>query len=77
MIPSEVQLSVLIEFGGWGKSSSLILMRRDTVVCPFFKNPLTYDLAAETTTCLSILNSVWIAPFAGGGRFLAFVRVRS
>ena len=30
------------------------------------------DLAADATTCLRILYSVWIGPFAGGGRFVYF-----
>ena len=57
---------------GWVKPSSLIVMSRDTDVCPLCNNPLTSALAADATTCLRILNSVWIGPFSGGRRFGAF-----
>ena len=58
---------------GWGKPSSLRVMRRGTDVCQLWKIPPTYSLAVEDTTCLSILYYVWVVPFDGGGRCGAFV----
>ena len=68
-----MELSVLIGFGGRGKLISLKVMRRGTVVLPLCKIPPTSDFSAEAITCLSIMHSVWIFPFYGGGRFGYFV----
>ena len=67
IMPSVVDLSVLIGIGGWVKPSSLRVMRRNTAFPRLCKITLTSYLAAEATTYLSILNSVWIDPFYGGG----------
>ena len=72
MIPSAAELSVLIGVGGWGIHSSLILKRRVTAVFPLWKISLNYALVEEATTCLSIMLSVWIDTFSGGGRCVAF-----
>ena len=68
-MPSAVELSVFIGVGSWVKPSAWSVIRRGTAVCPLWNSPPTSALAADATTCLSILNSVWIGPFAGGGRF--------
>ena len=58
-----------IGVGGWGKPSSWCVMCRGTAACPLWNIPLTSTFAAYSTTCLSILHSVWIGQFAGGGSF--------
>ena len=68
----DVQLYVLIGVGGWVKLSSCSVMRRGKYVYPLLNSPLTSASVAYTITCFSILNSVWIGPFAGGMRFGAF-----
>ena len=72
MMPLDVELSVLIGFGGWGKPSYWSVMRRGTSVLPLRKSHPTSDSDADATTCFSILHSVWIRPFYDGGRFRAF-----
>ena len=52
-----------------GKPSSWNVILSGTAVCPLWNSPPTSALAADATTCLRILHSVWIGPFAGGGRF--------
>ena len=69
MMPSSVELSVFIGVGGWVKPSSWSVIIRGNDVFPLWNIPPTSDSAADATTCLSILHSVWIGPFAGGGRF--------
>ena len=69
MMPLGAELSVFIGVGGWVKPSSWSIIIRGTNVFPLWNNPPTSASAADATTCLSILNSVWIGPFAGGGRF--------
>ena len=66
---SAAELSVLIGVGGWVKLSSWSVMLRGTAVCPLWNSPPTYAYAADATTCLRILNYVWVGPFSGGGRF--------
>ena len=68
-MPSAAELSVFIGVGGWVKTSSWSVILRVTAVCPLWNSPPTSASAAEATTCLGILNYVWIGPFAGGGRF--------
>ena len=68
-MPLAAELSVFIGVVGWVKPSSWSVILRGTNVCPFWKSPLTSDAAAVATTCLRILHSVWIGPFAGDGRF--------
>ena len=68
-MPSAVELTVFIGVGGWLKSSSWSEIHTSTAVCPLWNSPPTSALAADATTCLSILHSVWVGPFAGGGRF--------
>ena len=68
-MPSAVQLSVFIGVGGWVKPSSWSVIRKGTAVLPLWNIIPTSASAAEATTCLRILHSVWIGPFAGGGRF--------
>ena len=68
-MPSAAELSVFIGFGGWFKPSSWSVIIRGTAVDPLWKSPPTSALAADATTCLSILHSVWIGPFSGGRRF--------
>ena len=68
-MPSAAELSVFIGVGGWLKPSSWSVILRGTVVCPLWNSPPTSASAADATTCLRILHSVWIGPFAGGGRF--------
>ena len=43
-----------------GKPISWCVTLRGTIVCPLWNSPLTYALAADATTCLRILHSVWI-----------------
>ena len=69
MMPSAAELYVFIGVGGWVKPSSWSLILRGAAVCPLWNSPPTSASAADATTCLRILNSVWIGPFAGGGRF--------
>ena len=71
-IPLATELSVLIGVDGWVKPSSWSLMRRGIAVCPFWSIPPNPASAADATTCLRILHSVWIGPFAGGERFEAY-----
>ena len=68
-MPLAAELSVFIGVGGWVKPSSWSVILRCTAVCSLWNSPLTYALAVDATICLRILNSVWIGPFAGGGRF--------
>ena len=68
-MPSAAELSILIGVGGWVKVSSWSVILWGTAVCPLWNSPPTSDLAADATTCLRILHSVWIGSFAGGGRF--------
>ena len=67
------ELSVFIGVCGWVKPSSWSVMCRFTAVCPLWNSPPNYDLAADSTTCLRILHSLWIGTFSGGGRFGAFL----
>ena len=69
MMPSAAELSVFIGVGGWVKSSSWSVIIMGTAVCPLWNSPLTSAFSADATTCLMILHSVWIGPFAGGRRF--------
>ena len=62
------ELSVFIGVGGWVKPSSWSVILRCTAVCPLWNIPPTSVLAADATTCLRIMHSVCIRPFAGGGR---------
>ena len=73
-MPLAAELSVLIEVGDWVKLSLWSVMRRGAAVCPLWNSPLTSVLAADATTCFRILYSMWIGPFAGGGRFGDFSR---
>ena len=57
------------------KPSSLILIRRGVSVCPLCKIPLTYASEAESTTCISILNSMCVGPISGGAIFGAFLEL--
>ena len=68
-MPSATELSVFIGVGGWVKPSSRSVIIRGTAVYPLWNSPLTSDSSADATTCLRILHSVWMGPFAGGGRF--------
>ena len=68
-MPSAAELSFFIGVGGWVKPSSLSVILRVTTVFPLWKSPPTSDSAADATTCLRILHSVWIGPFDGDGRF--------
>ena len=58
---------------GWVKPSSWSVILRGTDVCPLWNSPTTSASAADATTCLRILHSVWIGPFYGGGRFGDFL----
>ena len=69
MMPSAVELSVLIGVGCWLKPSSWSVMRMVIAICPLWNSPLTSASAEDVNTCLRILHSVWIGPFSGGGRF--------
>ena len=64
-----VELSILIGVDGWVKPSSWSVILRGTAVCPLWNNTMSSALAADATTCLGILHSVWIGTFSGGGRF--------
>ena len=68
-MPSAAELSVFIGVGGWVKPSSWSVIIRGTTVCPLWNIPPTSSSDSDATTCLRILYSVWIGPFAGGGRF--------
>ena len=48
---------------------------RGTSVCPLWNSPPTSTSDVDATTCLRILHSVWIGPFAGGRRFGYFSRL--
>ena len=72
-IPSAANLSVFIGIDGWGKLSYLRVLWRVKAVLPLWIIYLTSDLATEATTCLRILNSLWIGPLSRGGRFGYFV----
>ena len=71
-MPLATELSVFIGVGGRVKPSSWSVILRGTSVCPLWNSPPTYDSAADATTCLSIIHSVWIGPFSGGGKFEDF-----
>ena len=73
-MPSAVELSVLVGVGDWVKPSSWSLICRGTAVFPLWKSSLISTSAADATTCLRILYSVWIGPFSGGRRFGYFSR---
>ena len=68
-MPLDADLSVFVGVGSWVKPIlwGVICMR--TAVCPFWNNTPTSSSAADATTCLRILHSVWIGSFAGGGSF--------
>ena len=68
-MPLAAELSFFIGVHGWVKPSSLSAILGGTDVCPLWNSPPTSASAADATTCLRILHSVWIGPFAGGGRF--------
>ena len=68
-MPLAAELSVFIGVGGWVKLSSWSVILSGAAVCPFWKSPPTSYPAADATTCLRILHSVWIGPFSGSGRF--------
>ena len=68
-MPSAAELFVFVRVDGWVKPSSWSVILRGTAVCPLWNSPMTSALAADATTCLRILHSMWIGPFAGGGRF--------
>ena len=72
-IPLAVELSVFIGVGGWVKPSSWSVILRGTAVCPLCNSPPISDSAADATTCLKILHSVWVGPFYGGRRFGDFL----
>ena len=67
--PLAAELSVFIGVGGWVKPRSRSVICRGTAICPLWNSPPTSDSAADATTCLRILHSVWIGPFADGGSF--------
>ena len=73
-IPLDAEFSVLIGVGGWVKPSSWSVIIRGADVCPLWNSPPTPALATDATICLSILHSVWIGTFSGGGRFGDFFR---
>ena len=62
-------LSVFVGVGGWVKPSSWSVILRGTTVCPLWNSPPTSASAADATTCLRILHSMWIGTFASGRRF--------
>ena len=68
-MPLAAELSGFIGVGGWIKPSSWSIILRGTAVYSLGNSPLTSASAADATTCLSILHSLRIGPFAGGGRF--------
>ena len=72
MMSLAAELSVFVAVDSWVKPSLWSVMHRGTNVCPLWNSPPTSALAADDTTCLSILHSVWIGTFSGGGRFGAF-----
>ena len=72
IIPSSAELSVFIGFGSWVKTSSWSLIHRDNTICPLWNSPPTSASVTDATTWLMILYSMWIGPFAGGGRFRYF-----
>ena len=55
--------------GDWVKPSPRSVILRGTSVSSLCSSPPTSDLAADATTCLRNMYSVWIGPFYGGGRF--------
>ena len=63
------ELTAFIGVGAWVKPSSWSVILRGTALCPWWNSPPTSSLAADNTTCLRILHSVCIGPFAGGERF--------
>ena len=67
-MPSSAELSVFIGVGGWVKPSSWSVILRGTAVFPLWNSPPTSASAADATTCLRILYSVWMGTFlvAGG-----------
>ena len=71
-MPSAAELSVFIGVGGRVKPSSWSVILRGTAVCPLWNSTPTSASAADATTCLRILHSVWIGPFSGGGKFEDF-----
>ena len=71
-MPSAADLYVFIGVGGWVKQSSRSVILRGTAVFPLCNSSPTSASAADATTCLRIMHSVWIGPFAGGGRFEDF-----
>ena len=73
-MPLSAELSVLIGVGGWVKPSSWSLIHIGAAVCLLWNSPPSSALAVDATTCLRILISVWIGPFAGGRRFGDFFR---
>ena len=72
-MPSSAELSAFIGVGGWVKSSSWSVIVRGTDAFPLWNSPPTSALAADATTFLRILHSVWNGPFSGGGRFGYFL----
>ena len=68
-MPSAAELSVFIGVVSWVKPSSWSVILSGTAVCLLWNSPPTYALALDATTCLRILHSAWIGPFAGGRRF--------
>ena len=74
-MPLAAELSVLIGVGGWVKPSSWSVILRGTAVFPLWNSPPDFALSANVITCLRILHSVWIGPFAGGGGFGYFSRL--
>ena len=71
-MPSAAEFSVLIGVDGWVKPSSWSVIFRGTTVYPLYNSLPNSAPDADTTTCLRILPSVWIGPFAGGGKVRAF-----
>ena len=68
-MPSAAELSVFIGVGGWVKPISWSVIIRGTAVFALLNSPHTSVSAADATTGLRILYSVYIGPFSGGGRF--------
>ena len=68
-MPSAAELSVFISVGGWVKPSSWSAIISGTAVFQLWTIPLTSDSAANASTCLRIVYSVWIEAFYGGRRF--------
>ena len=69
IMPLAAELSVFIGVGSWVKPSSWGVILRGAAVCPLWNIPPTSASAADATTCLRFLHSLWIGPFYGGGRF--------